>query len=355
VSDTPSLSFTYATHDVRVVFGAGVLATLPAELERRGMRRVVLITTPGRPADREAVAALLGERLAGQCAGAMPHVPHEVVREAHPVVVRARPDALLALGGGSAIGLCKALALETGLPLAAIPTTYSGSEMTSVWGISDGQAKRTGRDPRVAPRLVIYDPELTYGLPPEVSAASGMNAIAHCVEAAYAHDAGPVSSLFASDGLRRLAESLPVIMASPRDPDARADALAGAHLAGRALDLTSMGLHHKLAHVLGGSFGLPHAGTHAALLPWVTAYNAPAAGAAMARIAAALRADDAVEGLLALARTLKTPTLADLGFTADMIPRAAALAAASSYPNPRPVDEPGVRSILACALAGRRL
>jgi len=276
-----------------------------------------------------------------------------VVRDARAVVARATPDGLLALGGGSAIGLGKTLAVETGLPLAAIPTTYSGSEMTTIWGISDGNAKRTGRDPGAAPRLVLYDPELTYGLPPRLSASSGMNALAHGVEAVYAHDGGPVSTSLALDGIRRLARALPVIMTAALDPGARAEALAGAHLAGLALDMTSMGLHHKLAHTLGGSFGLPHAETHAALLPWVMAYNAPAAGAAMSRIAAALESADAVSGMVALARTLGTPTLADLGFTREMIPRAASLACAGSYPNPRAVDESGVRSILEHALAGR--
>jgi maleylacetate reductase len=277
----------------------------------------------------------------------------DVVRDARAAVERARPDALLALGGGSAIGLGKALALETGLPLAVIPTTYSGSEVTSIWGVSDGSEKRTGRDPRAAPQLVLYDPELTYALPQQVSASSGMNAIAHCVEAAYARDGGPVSSLLALDGIRRLAKALPAIMANARDPDARAHALTGSHLAGCALDLTSMGLHHKLAHVLGGSFGLPHAETHAALLPWVMEFNAPAAGPAMAGIAAALGSEGAVGGMIALTRRLGTLTLADLGFTTEMIPRAAKLACAGSYPNPRAVDEPGVLSILERALAGR--
>jgi alcohol dehydrogenase class IV len=179
-----------------------------------------------------------------------------------------------------------------------------------------------------------------------------MNAIAHCMEAEYAPEGGPVTSWFASEGLRRLAHSLPVILRSPHDREARSDALFGAHLAGRALDMTSMGLQHKLAHLLGGSFGMPHAETHAALLPWVAAWNAPAAVAAMQRIAAALGTDDAAGGLVDLARRLGTPTLEQLGFSADAIPRAAALAAASPYPNPRPVDEAGVRWILERALTG---
>ncbi len=347
-----TLAFAYVRHPVRVVFGAGVVATLASELERLGAERVLLLSTPGRAGEREAVASALGGRLAGRFDAARTHVPDEIVRDAMVLVGSAKPGALLTLGGGSAIGLGKALAVETGLPLAAIPTTYSGSEMTSIWGVTGVETKRTGRDPRAAPRLVLYDPELTYGLLPGVSAASGMNAIAHCVEAAYAHDGGPVSRLLAMDGIRRFARALRAIMASPRDPDARAEALAGAHLAGCALEMTSMGLHHKLAHTLGGSFGLPHADTHAALLPWVMEYNAPAAREAMAGIAAALGSDDAVAGMIALARTLRTPSLADLGFTAEMIPRAAALACATSYPNPRTVDEPGVRWTLERALAG---
>jgi maleylacetate reductase len=353
MADAPSTAFAYRLHAVRVLFAAGALATLPEELGRNGMRRVLLLTTPGRAAEHGALHTLLAGQLAGHFDGASMHVPQAVVRAAGAVVERERPDSLLAFGGGSAIGLGKALALETGLPLAAIPTTYSGSEMTRIWGTSDGNEKRTGRDPRAAPQLVLYDPELTYTLPQRVSGSSGMNAIAHCVEAAYAHDGGPVSWLLALDGIRRLARALPAIMAAPREPGARADALTGAHLAGCALELTTMGLQHRLAHTLGGSFGLPHGETHAALLPWVMAYNAPAAGAAMAAIAAALGSEDAVGAMRALVRTLETPTLAELGFTREMIPRAAGLACGSGYPNPRPVDEPGVRSILECALAGR--
>lgn len=343
--------FSYDTRAVRVVFSAGALARLPGELDREGLRRVLLLTTPGRARHLDAVVSLMASRLGGTFAGARQHVPAEAVRTAMDVVARVTPDACLTMGGGSAIGMGKAIAQKTGLPLIAIPTTYSGSEMTAIWGVSDGLTKRTGRDPRVAPQLVIYDPELTYDLPAGVSAASGMNAIAHCVEAAWAPDASPVSNLLAWDGLRRLADSLPGIMKAPGDADARAEALTGAHLAGRALDMTTMGLHHRLCHVLGGSFGLPHAETHAALLPCVTAFNAAAAPEAMARIAAALRADDAVSGLVDLTRILGTPKLKDLGFTAEQIPQAASLAIATPIANPRPVDEAGVRAVLEDALS----
>lgn len=347
------MTFSYTTHEVRVVFGAGTLASLPAELERSGLRNVLLLSTARRPADRQAIVELLGAQLAGEYTGAQLHVPIEVVTDARATLDRIQPDALLAFGGGSAIGLGKALAYEAKLPLAAIATTYSGSEMTSVWGNSDGKAKRTFRNTEVAPRLVLYDPDLTYGLSPAVSAASGMNAIAHCVEAEYAPECGPVTSFFAMEGLKRLGASLPVVVESPDDRSARSDALFGAHLAGRALDMTSMGLEHKLAHILGGSFGLNHAEAHAALVPWVTAWNAPAAPEAMGRIAAALGTADAGQGLADLSRRLGIKTLATLGFTADGIPRAAELATAMSFPNPRPVDANGVRWILEHALDGR--
>lgn len=334
------------------MFGAGSVRDLPAELDTLGVRRIMLITTPGRTRTVAALRAVLGERLSGVYAQAKPHIPESDVLQA---LAQGKPDAYVSLGGGSATGLGKALARETGLPLAAIPTTYAGSEMTAIWGISDGKEKRTGRDPRAAPRLVVYDAELTYDLPATVSAASGMNAIAHCVEALYAADASPVSSLLAEDGIVRLTSSLPVIMRSRADPIARGEALVGAHLAGRALDMTSMGLHHKLCHVLGGSFGLPHAETHAALLPYVVAYNAPAAPDAAARIATALGTGSASAGLQAFGRRLGTLTLAQLGLPHDAIPRVAKLAIKGGYPNPRPVTEPSIRALLEDALAAKAL
>jgi len=290
--------------------------------------------------------------MAGEFSGARLHVPLEVVAEARRALDHFAPESLLAFGGGSAIGLGKALAFETKLPLAAIATTYSGSEMTAVWGNSDGTVKRTFRNTEVAPKLVLYDPDLTLGLSPAVSAASGMNAIAHCVEAEYSPEYGPVTSSFAMEGLLRLSASLPIVVAAPDNADARSEALFGAHLAGRALDMTSMGLEHKLAHIMGGTFGLNHAEAHAALVPWVTAWNAPAAPEAMERIAAALGAAAAAEGLLDLSRRLGIRSLGDLGFTAEGIPRATELAIAMTFPNPRPVDADGVRWILERAITG---
>ena len=348
---TAHLEYTYSTRDVRVVFGIGSLATLDGELNALGVRRVLLVATPGRTTAVAVMRDLLGPRLGETFAGARQHVPVEVVRVALEAVHRVNADAIVSFGGGSAVGLGKALARETSLPLIAVPTTYAGSEMTSIWGTSEGGEKRTGRDPRVAPRLVLYDPELTLDLTASTSAASGMNAIAHCVEALYARDANPVSSLLAEDGLRRLAASLPRIVVVPADVDARSDALTGAHLAGRALDLTTMGLHHKLCHVLGG-LGLPHAETHAALLPHVVAFNAPAAPEAMSRICAAIGAVSASDGLAALSEALGTRRpLSALGLQRADIPRAAALAAASSAQgNPRAATEDEVRALLERAM-----
>ena len=345
------MTFAYGTHDVRVVFGPGTISTLAQELDRAGFGTVLLLTTPGRPNDRQQVAALLGDRLAGVYAGAKLHVPVTVIADAHATLVQCRPQALLAFGGGSAIGLGKALAFDTKLPLAAIPTTYSGSEMTAVWGNSEEGIKRTFRNREVAPRLVVYDPTLTLGLSSRVTAASGMNALAHCIEAEYSPEYGPVTSFFALEGVRHLTAGLHVLADSPADDGARYRALLGAHYAGRALDMTSMGLEHKLAHML-GSLGLDHAAAHAAIVPWVTAWNAPSAPDAMARLADALGSADAPQALRALALRLRIRTLSDLGFAAADIPEVVGKVLALTFPNPRPVDADGVRWILERAMVG---
>ena len=335
----------------RVVFGTGATARLGEELDALGFQRVLIITTPGRSAGLAAIRNHLGDRVAGVCDRAATHVPVERLREAAAEVERLLPDALVAVGGGSAIGLAKAVALERSLPIVAVPTTYAGSEMTGIWGITDGEQKRTGRDPRVAPRLVVYDPLLTLTLPAEVSAASGMNAIAHAVEAMYAADAGPLATSAADKAIRLLAHALPRIVARLDDLDARTSALQGAHAAGVALSLASMGLHHKICHVLGGTFGLPHALTHAAVLPHVVAFNAPEVPLAMERIADALGAQEAAAGLAALNRTLGlNSTLGDLGLRPADVNRSAALIVSSSYANPRPVNESAVRALLRRAL-----
>ncbi len=343
--------FTSEWQRCRVVFGSGARATLGLELDTLGVGRALIVRTPGRTQSVDEIAAALKHRLAGVCALAAPHVPANCVAAALAEVDRVKPDGIVAIGGGSAIGLAKAIALNRSLPVIALPTTYAGSEMTSVYGITDGGQKRTGRDPRVAPRLVIYDPDVTMSLPAAVSAASGMNAIAHAVEAMYAAGVSPIATTAAAESIASLSGALPLIVANPGNADARSRALRGAHLAGIALELATMGLHHKMCHVLGGTFGLPHAETHAVLLPHVVAFNAPAASEAMAGIAAALGAGDAAGGLRDLNASLRLPhSLAQLGFTVSDIDRAADLVSAATYPNPRVASAADVRAILTAAL-----
>jgi maleylacetate reductase len=351
VSSSPAWhSFAYDRRAVRVRFGAGAFAELRAELEGRGWRRAFVVTTPGRSARFASALGGPGEMLAGMFSGAEQHVPAGSMAEASAALAATGADCCVALGGGSAIGLGKVLARASGLPMAAVPTTYSGSEMTSIWGLTEDGEKRTGRDSRAAARLVLYDPELTYDLPATVSAESGLNAVAHAVEALYAPNLAPDTTAAAEEAIRRLAGALPRVVREPRDVDARAEALMGAHLAGIALDQAAMGLHHRLCHVLGGMFGTPHARTHAVLLPHVAAFNAPAASEAMRRVARALGAADAVSGLWELVRSLGiSGSLADLGIGPVEIARAADAAAGGDYPNPRPVTSADVRGILEAA------
>jgi maleylacetate reductase len=346
--------FTYQLRPVRVVFGAGAAGELGAELSRAGCTRALLLATPGRRELLDRLDAVLGDLSVGRFDRAQLHVPAAVVEAAGHDVDRLRPDCLVSVGGGSAIGLGKALAVERHLPLVSMPTTYSGSEMTDIWGMTREHAKSTSRSIHAAPAIVIYDPELTLSLSAAVSAASGMNGVAHAVEALYAFDANPLASLLAEAALHGFATALPVVVRDRSNIGARTVALRAAHLAGVALNQTSMGLHHKLCHVLGGSFGLPHADTHAALLPHATAYNRDHAREAMATIARAIGSADAAEGLDALNRQLGVVrSLRELGLKAEHLDRVADLAMTATYPNPRPVTREGVRAILDDAFNGR--
>ncbi|HKJ21553.1 MAG TPA: maleylacetate reductase, partial [Gammaproteobacteria bacterium] len=293
-------SFVYEALPARIVFGPGRLSTLPEEIDRLDRRRALVITTPGRRDQGDALASLIGKRCAGVFNNATMHVPVHVVDEAHALAESAGIDCLVSIGGGSTTGLAKALALRADLPIVAIPTTYAGSEMSTIWGLTENGIKRTGKDRRVLPATVIYDPELTLSLPPAVAGPSGVNALAHCVEALYSVDANPVTSLIAEEGIRALSHSLPTVVNAPHDKQARAEALYGAYLSGTALGAVGMALHHKLCHTLGGSFNLPHAEVHTIILPYATRYNSEAAADAMERIRRAMGTDDAAHGLYEL-------------------------------------------------------
>lgn len=341
---------------MRVVFGAGSAAQLPAEVERLAAKKVLMLSTPGRAEMVRAAAKALP--IAGIFDEAAMHTPLELAEKARARAAELGADCCVAVGGGSTIGFGKAIALTSGLPVIAVPTTYSGSEMTTIWGVSQGGLKKTGRDARVAPKTVIYDPQLTLGLSPATSAASGMNAIAHCVEALYAHDGNPVISLIAEEGIRALASALPKVVSNGANVEARSEALYGAWLAGMSIATTSVALHHKLCHVLGG-FGLPHAETHSIVLPHAMHYNAQAAHEAMGRVARAIGAADAPGGIWDIQQALGIPMrLADLAKEIGMkeadLERAARIAVEAPYPNPRKVEYAQVLDLLRNAWHGRR-
>jgi maleylacetate reductase len=354
--------FVYNQPSGRVVFGAGALNELPHEVDLLGANHALVLSTPEQKAQAEDIAQRLGERCAGVLPRAVMHVPIEAARAAREEAKRLGADCAVAIGGGSTIGLGKAIALESPLPILAIPTTYAGSEMTPIYGITEGGLKKTGRDARVLPKIVIYDPTLTVGLPADLSVTSGINAIAHAVEGLYAQDANPVHSMMAEEGIRALAQGLPRVVKNPADLDARSDCLYGAWLCGAVLGAVGMALHHKLCHTLGGTWNLPHAETHTIVLPHATAYNAAAAPDAMARVARALGMADpatggstAAQGLYDLAKSLGAPVaLKALGMLEVDLDRAADIVTASPYWNPTPVERAAIRTLLDDAFEGRR-
>lgn len=353
--------FIYTGHPQRVVFGAGSLSRLEEEIGMLGARRVLVLSTPAQRDQAERIAHQIGALAAGIFDGAVMHVPIESARAAREMAARLNADCAVAIGGGSTVGLGKAIALESAMPILAIPTTYAGSEMTPIYGLTEGGLKRTGRDMRVLPRTVIYDPELSAGLPPYFSVVSGINAIAHAAEGLYSHDGNPVMNLMAREGIAAFGRSLPAI-AEPAVKAggaellaARSDALYGTWLCGTVLGSVSMGLHHKLCHTLGGSFNLPHAEVHTVILPHALAYNAAAAPQAMKAIASALGAETAARGIFDLARRNGAPVaLRDIGMTVADLDRACELAMLNQYPNPRPLEKAALRDLLQNAYEGAR-
>lgn len=346
-------AFIYNAHPARVVFGSGTLSRIPEEIERLGLTRVLVLATPHQEGDAEALARRIGARAAGHFAGAAMHTPVAVTEEAMRVVADLGADGVVAVGGGSTTGLAKAIALRTDLPQIVAPTTYAGSEMTPILGETKDGAKVTQSSPRILPEVVIYDVDLTLTLPVAMSGTSGMNAIAHAIEALYARDRNPIISMMAVEGIRAMARALPRIADKPDDRKARTDALYGAWLCGTCLGAVGMALHHKLCHTLGGTFDLPHAETHTAVLPHAFGYNAPAAPESVRLAGDALGAPDPVTALYELAKQVGAKVaLRDLGMPEAGIDKAADLALANSYWNPRPLERAGVRELLVRAYRG---
>jgi maleylacetate reductase len=330
----------------RLVFAPGAIARVAEETARLDVHRALVIATPGSGARLGArVVGALGARAAALHAHAVIHVPRDVAAAGLRATTDAGADGLIAVGGGSAIGLAKAIAHETALPILAVPTTYSGSEATTIFGLSEGDRKVTARDAKVLPRTIIYDPDLTRGLPPAVTAASGMNAIAHCVEVLWVPERTPATVAFATEGVRRFWQHLPRAVADGGDAEARGECLAASWLAGAAL-AAGNGLHHKLAHVLGG-YGLPHAETHAIILPHVARFNLVAAADARQRLAETLGTPDPAGALQQMLAGFPIPQrLRDVGFERGRIEDAAAQVAALAIKAPRPASASEIRALL---------
>jgi maleylacetate reductase len=348
-----ALAFTYQASPIRVVFAPGGLARLEAEAARLNLERVLVLSTVQQIKQAEHAASALGARLAGTFAGAAMHTPVEVTNKAMALVRKTKADGLVAIGGGSAIGLAKALALRTDLPQIAVPTTYAGSEATPILGETKDGLKTTQRSERVLPEVILYDVELSVSLPVALSVSSGLNAIAHAAEALYAEDRNPLIQIMAEEAVRVLATALPGIHAEPNDLAARSDALYGAWLCGTCLGAVGMALHHKICHTLGGVFNLAHAETHAVMLPHALAYNLSCAREASHRLSRALNGQDPALALYGLARSLGVPSaLRDLGMPHDGLDKAADLAVKNAYANPRPIERSEIRAMLARAWSG---
>ena len=349
-------AFQYTALPARVLFGFGTIAKVADELVSLGRKRAFVLSDPHHATGAAArLMHALGDLAVQLSTDAVMHTPVEVTERVMDKLAACNANSIVALGGGSTIGLAKALALRTDLPQIVLPTTYAGSEATPVLGETREGQKTTIRSMKVLPEVIVYDVELTFGLPPALSLVSGINAIAHAVESLYAEDANPVTSSLAEQGIAAFGRALPRIVADPTDRSARADALFGAWVCGSCLGTVGMSLHHKLCHVLGGTFGLPHAETHTVILPHAVAYNAAAAPVAITRVALALGADHAAQALFDLAASNGGPrSLREIGMSYSDLDRAAEAAVKSPYWNPRPVERNAIRALLDDAYNGRR-
>ena len=345
--------FVYEALPARVLFGRGTLAELGQEAARLGLERLMVVSTPEQRGQAEQAADFLDGRAAGLFSEAAMHTPVDVTARALVAVKAANADGVLAVGGGSAIGLGKAIALRTDLPQIVVPTTYAGSEATPILGQTDAGLKTTQRTLKVLPETIVYDVDLTLSLPAGVAMNSGLNAIAHAAEALYAPDGNPMISTIAEQGIAALLDGLPRIAARADDFDGRTFALYGAWLCGTCLGAVSMSLHHKICHTLGGTFDLPHAETHAVMLPHSLAFNLPAATDARMRLARLFRADDPALALAEFAERIGAPrALRSIGMPEDGVAKAAELAVSNPYANPRPIEKRAIQAMLERAWAG---
>jgi alcohol dehydrogenase class IV len=348
-------TFEYNSQPARIIFGSGTIAKLPQELERLEKSNPIILSTPQQVSQADNISKILNGRFASIFGEAEMHTPFRVTERARAVTAMTRADSIVSIGGGSTIGLGKAISVRTGLPHIAIPTSYTGSEVTPILGETKNGIKETTSDPKIRPAVVIYDVDLTLTLPVCLTATSGINAIAHAVEALYAWNVNPITSLYAREGIRAIATALPKLITEPHNKEARTSALYGAWLCGTCLGAAGMSLHHKLCHTLGGSFDLPHAETHTIILPHALAYNAPKIPETMAVLASVIPESDgdAIHGLNVLLIKLGVQRgLRDLGMKESDVEQAADIAVSKPYWNPREIGRDAMRQLLRRAWAG---
>lgn len=352
-----SKNFVYASSPSRVIFGKGTIQQLPSEISRQCLKAPLLLSTPYQVSQAETLKKILNGNIAGIFTEATMHTPTDITEKALEYAKSISADSIISIGGGSTIGLGKALSIRTGLPHICIPTTYAGSEMTPILGETADGVKKTRCDPKILPGTVIYDVDLTMTLPPSMSATSGLNAIAHAVEALYAQNTNPIISLLALEGTQALAAALPQIVNMPNDVEARTEALYGAWLCGLCLGSVGMSLHHKLCHTLGGSFNLPHAETHTIVLPHALAYNSSEIPGVMEKLARVLPGSDgdAIKGLNVLLGNLNVEGgLKNFSMKEEDVDKAANIAVSNPYWNPRRVEKEGIRELIRRAWAGEQ-
>ena len=349
-------SFNYKALPINVHFGRGRFKEVKEILKEYQFSSVLIITTAGQAAQGQKLAEQLGHICVGVHAKAIMHVPVAIAEEAIHEVQRLKVDCCLALGGGSTIGLAKAIALKTSIPIVAVPTTYAGSEMTAVYGLTENRVKTTGKDLKVLPKVVIYDPELSLRLPPKISACSGMNAMAHAVEALYAQDKNPIITMMALDAIRALKDALPVIVEDTQNIEAREKATYGAWLAGICLGSVDMAIHHKICHTLGGTYNLPHAEAHAISLAYSVHYNRNADIEAMTQLACALGGTDHQQVghlIYQLNQKLNIPmALKDIGLPEDGPQTVTRIVCDSPYYNPRAYEYAELEQLMQRAYMG---
>nr|WP_245415360.1 maleylacetate reductase [Hoeflea marina] len=334
-------------------FAPGVSREAALEVARLGCSRALVLSTPPQADGALMLAETLGASAAGVFTRAVMHTPVAVTEEAVAHALSVKADCIVAIGGGSTTGLGKAIAWRTDLPQIVIPTTYAGSEATGILGQTENGIKTTVTDPKIRPEVILYDAELVATLPVAMTVTSALNAMAHAVEALYAQNRNPISTMLATEGLRAFVSSLPAVVAEPAGLTARGETLYGAWLCGTVLGQVGMALHHKLCHTLGGSFDLPHAETHAVILPHATAFNARAVPELLKPVRDILGGTAPGAALHDFARRMGAPTsLRELGMAESDLDRAAELATTKPYWNPQPVDRQSIRRLLQAAWSG---